>query len=423
MNHEKLILDNGLVLLTMPIPSVRSVCVSIFVVAGARCESGAEAGASHFIEHMLFKGSAKYPSARAISEAIEGIGGFINAGTGREATVYWGKVAHPHARVALEVLSDMLINPIMDPEEYEKERQVIVEEINMLHDSPETLTQMFINDLVWSGHPLGREISGTKESVSELRRDSLLSYMERHYGPSTTVVSVAGAIETPFIRALVTECFAGWRPAAGTTIQSFCDDQTEKRVKVFFKETEQAHICVALPSLPRDHPDQFTLTLANTILGDGMSSRLFQEIRERQALAYSVDSFLMYLQDTGMLGVYAGVDPSRAERALEAVMSEVSRMKDELVTSVELRRAIEYNKGRLLLQMENTSSVAAWYGRQEVLPGRVYSVDEVVELMETTTQEDIQRVMCSLLEPKRLNLAVVGPFKDGDGFARRLELG
>jgi len=420
LSYSKTILDNGLTVVTMPMPFVRSVCISIFLAAGSRFESDAEAGAAHFLEHILFKGSEHWPTARHISEAVEGIGGLLNAGTGREMTMYWVKVAQPHVRVALDVLSDMLMRPLMEPAEMEKERQVIIEEINMLHDSPESQVQSNINQLYWADHPLGREIVGFKETVGAMTREALQAYMGRYYGPARAVVSVAGAIDVAHILDILGENLGRWRPATGGAAPPYRDTQTAPRVNVQYDDTEQAHLCLALPGLPRNHPDQFALTMANTILGDGMSSRLFQEIREHRALAYSVDSSSSYLQDTGMLSVYAGVDPSRALPALDAILAELARLRDAPVLPEELTRAGEYNKGRLLLQMENTSAVASWYGSQETYPGRVYSVDEIIAGMEAITPQDIQRVIGDAFREDKANLAIVGPFKDQGPFAERL---
>ena len=421
MSYGKTVLSNGLTVLTMPVAGVRSVCVSIFVAVGSRYEADAQAGTSHFLEHILFKGCRRWPSARAISEAVEGIGGLLNAGTGREATMYWIKVAQPHTRLAIEVLADMLLHPLLDPAEIRKEQQVVIEEIHMLRDAPESLVQITLNELFWKDHPLGREISGREETVKSLTRQSLLDYIGQYYGPARTVVSVAGAIEPTEVLNIVGECFGEWPAAAGGRPAPYTADQHAPRAVVTFKDTEQAHLCLALPGLARNHPDQFALTMANTILGDGMSSRLFQEIRERQALAYSVDSSSSSLHDTGMLSVYAGVDPERALHTLSAVLIELQRLRDELVTPDELRRALEFNKGRLLLQMENTSSVASWYGSQEIYPGRVYSVDEAVAELERVTREDILRVAQATLLPDKVSLSAVGPFRDQEPFLARLQ--
>ena len=345
MTYQKTVFDNGLTLLAESVPAVRSVAMAVFVATGSRYESDAEAGMSHFVEHVLFKGSSRWPTAQAISEAIEGVGGLVNASTSRETTMYWVKVAQPHVRLALDVLTDMLQHPIMDPREVSKEQRVILEEIGMLHDSPESLVQILITDLLWPNQPLGREISGTRESVSAVTPDTLSEYMGRFYGPNRTFVSIAGAIDVDELSTMIGDYFGAWQPVPGDQPEPYTDSQDAPRVEVGFKETEQAHLCLAMPGLLRDHPDRFTLTLANTILGDGMSSRLFQEIRERQALAYSVDSFVSSLQDTGMMGVYAGVDPHRAEQALVAILNELSRIRNELVSSEELTRAVEFNKG------------------------------------------------------------------------------
>lgn len=415
MNVNKTILDNGLTLLTIPVPFVRSVSITAFIAAGSRLEEEHEAGSSHLLEHMVFKGSRRWPSAGAISETIEGLGGLLNASTGRETTLYWVKIAQPHEPAALELLADMIMHPLMDPEEFEKERRVIIEEINMLYDSPESLVQIILDKLVWPDHPLGREISGTKESLSTITREQLIAYMDAAYGPQTTVLSIAGAIDPEETKEQIRAVFGDWRPVQPRQALPY-EDQHDPAVEVVHKPIEQAHISLGFPSLSRGHPDRFALTLANTVLGDGMSSRLFQELRERQALAYSVDSFVSFLRDTGILGVYAGVDTARTEPALQAILHELRRMRDEPVSEEELTRAKEFNKGRLLLQMENTSAIASWYGRQEVLPGPVYSIDEVVELMDKVTPEDIQRVMVEILRPDQLHRAVVGPFEETDAF-------
>jgi predicted Zn-dependent peptidase len=420
--YQKTVLDNGLRILTSAMPYTRSVSIGFFVGVGSRYESDEQSGVSHFIEHMLFKGTDKRPTARDIAVAIEGIGGIFNAGTGRESSVYWVKVAQPHLDIAADVLVDMLRYSKFDPAELDRERRVIIEEINLTLDTPDSLVHLLINDLVWPNHPLGRDVAGTKENVSTLEREGLLAYLNRHYQPSNVVVSVAGNVEHEAMVGKIADLLGDWAMGEAASYQAAEDDQVEPRLRIHHKETEQAHLCLSVPGIPRDHPDRFKLHLLNTVLGEGMSSRLFTEIREKLGLAYNIYSYNSGMHDTGTVGVYAGVDPGRVEGAIKAILAEWDRLRQETVAVGELARAQEFFKGRLLLQMEDSFSVAAWCGRQEVLSPEVLTVDEVIEAVEAVTVADIQRVAQELFLGERLNLAVVGPFGDEKGFRELLEL-
>ncbi len=419
--YQKSVLDNGLRILTSAMPHTRSVSIGFFIGVGSRYESDEQSGVSHFIEHMLFKGTEKRPTAMDIAVAIEGIGGIFNAATGTESSVYWIKVAQPHLDIAIDVLVDMLRHSRFDPQEIDRERRVIIEEINLTHDTPDSLIHLLINELVWPDHPLGRDVAGSKESLSALDREGLLAYLKRHYQPSSTVVSVAGNVEHDAIVGKMAAFLDDWATGEDASYRPAKDNQAEPRLRVHPKETEQAHLCLSVPGIPRDHPDRFKLRLLNTVLGEGMSSRLFTEIREKRGLAYSIYSYLSAMHDTGAVGVYAGVDPGRIEDAIKAILAEWDRLRQESVPADELNKAKEFVKGRLLLQMEDSFSVAAWYGRQEVLSPEVLTVDEVVEAIEAVTAADVQRVAQELFLGEKLNLAVVGPFEDERGFKELLE--
>jgi predicted Zn-dependent peptidase len=420
--YRKTTLDNGLRILTSTMPHTRSVSIGFFIGVGSRYESDEQSGVSHFIEHMLFKGTAKRPTAREIAVAIEGIGGIFNGGTGRESSLYWAKVARPHFAIALDVLADILCHSRFDPEEINRERLVIAEEISLNLDMPDSLVHLLINDLVWPNHPLGRDIAGTKESLNALDRKDLLAYLKRHYRPSNTVVSVAGDIEDEAVVGEVAASLGDWAAGETASYRPAEDEQAEPRLRIHHKETEQAHLCLVVPGIPRDHSDRFKLRLLNAVLGEGMSSRLFTEIREKRGLAYSVHSYFSALHDTGAVGVYAGVDPRRIEEAIRAILAEWDRLRQEGVPADELAKAKEFIKGRLLLQMEDSFSVAAWFGRQEVLSPEILTVDEVVEAIEAVNTTDIQQLAQGLFQGGKLNLAVVGPFEDGEGFRELLEL-
>ncbi len=309
--YQKTILDNGLRVLTSPMPHAHSVSLVLFTAAGSRYESPEEAGLSHFAEHLCFKGTYRRPTPKEISEAIEGIGGVINGGTDKEATVYWVKVARPHLMLGLDVLSDMVLNSRFDEAEVEKERQVINEEINMSMDSPSFRADLLIDEVLWPDHPLGRDVAGSKETVSRISKKMLLDFMRRQYLPNTTVLGVAGAVEHDEVVQAISRQFRDWTQTSPPPWSPATDNQTSPCLKVEYKDTEQAHLCLALRGLPLLHPDHYALDLLSVILGEGMSSRLFQEIREKQGLAYDIHSYISYFQDAGALIIGAGVDPGQ----------------------------------------------------------------------------------------------------------------
>ena len=408
--YQKTTLDSGLRIISENMPYTRSVCINIFIGAGSRYEPADEAGLSHFIEHLCFKGTQKRATAREISEAIEGVGGVLNAGTDRELTCYWVKVARQHYPLALDVLVDMLRNSSFDAAEIEKERKVIIEELNRCLDSPSERVDMLIDELVWPDQALGRDVAGSRETVSKLSREMALGYLASQYGPSSAVVSVAGNITHDEVVTSVAEVFAGWPQAAPRPWYPAEGEQALARSRVEPRQTEQAHLCLAVPGLSHLHPDRFTLDLLNVVLGEGMSSRLFLEVREKRGLAYAVHSFVSHFMDSGAVTIYAGVDPGHIEGAVGAVLGELARLRDDKVPELELIKAKEMAKGRMLLGMEDTMAVARWLAAQELLMGHIRTVDEVLAIVDAIAAEDIQRVASALFVGTKLNLAVVGPF-------------
>lgn len=410
--YQKSVLDNGLRILTSTMPHTRSVSVGFFIGVGSRYETEKENGITHFIEHMLFKGTTKRPTARDIAVAIEGKGGVFNASTGRELTTYWAKVAQHHFSVALDVLADMLVNSKLDEYELDKERGVIIEEINMTLDHPSDRVHQVATDLIWPDHPLGRDQAGTKESVIGITRSTMREYLSQHYHPANTVLGVAGSIEHDEVVKEVREQLNGWEAKSRRSYVPMEDVQLEPRVRLEHKPTQQAHLSLVLPGIPRSDDDKYRLSLLNTILGQGMSSRLFLEVREKRGLAYSVYSYVSPLHDTGLVGVYAGVHAQQIERAIEAILAELDKTRQQEVSEEELQNAKEFTKGRLLLQMEDSFSVASWIGRQELLEDRVLSLDEVLEEVDAVTTKDVQTVAQRLFQEQKLNLAVVGPYAE-----------
>ena len=406
--YQKSLLNNGLRVVTSTMAHTRSVSIGVFVATGSRYESDAEAGVSHFIEHLCFKGTHRRVTSKELSEEIEGVGGMLNGGTDKELTVYWCKVARPHFSLAVDVLSDMLSNSRFDPKDVDRERQVIIEEINMSLDSPQQRVDTLIDELVWPAHPLGRDVAGSKASVSGLDRENILRYFGEHYSANNAVVSVAGGIDHQEVVDKIEETFSSWQEGRRHGYVAVSDDQSEPRSHSEHRDIEQVHLCLALPALSLNHPDRFALDLLNVILGEGMSSRLFVEIREKLGLAYAVHSYVNHHLDTGSLGVYAGVDPTHLSTTIRAILEQLHHLKDR-VPAEELTKAKELSKGRLLLRMEDTRSVAGWLGGQELLLGKILTVDEVLSIVDAIQAEDLQRVAQHVLLEEKLNLAVVGP--------------
>ena len=406
--YQKTTLDNGLRLIATAMPHTRSVCISIFIGSGSRYEASDEAGISHFVEHLLFKGTDKRPTARAISEAIESIGGILNGGTDKELTVYWAKVPQHHFSLALDVLTDLLLHPRFDPQALERERQIIIEEINMSRDVPSQRANMLIDELIWPDHPLGRDIAGTRQSVKAITRVGMLNYLKGHYQPDNTVVSIAGNVQQPEIVTAVGQILGNWtseQPKSGYTAHK---PKQAKRIKIEKRKTEQAHLCLALPGLPLLHPQRFTLDLLNAILGEGMSSRLFTEIRERLSLAYSIHSYVEHYLDSGAVTVYAGVEPKKLETAIRAILEQLQKLKTP-VPEPELTKAKEFAKGRLLLRLEDSRNVAGWLGGQETLTKRILSPDQIISIIDAITTAELKELAQKLITGTGLRLAVVGP--------------
>jgi len=406
--HQKTTLANGLRLVTESMPHTRSVAISFFIGTGSRYETDKQAGISHFIEHMCFKGTQKRPTSVDVCTVIEGVGGMLNAGTDKELTIYWCKVASPHFDSALDVMVDILTGSIFDPAEIEKERQVIIEEINMSLDSPSQRVSMLIDELMWPGHPLGRDIAGSKESVTGLSREMMLDYMAAQYRPDNAVLAIAGDIQHDEMVEAVSRAVSEWRDIKPLSGYTPYHGKIKRRVLIEKRDTEQTQMCLALPGLSIVHPDRFKLDLLNVILGEGMSSRLFTEIRDKLGLAYSIQSYAEHFLDTGAMTISAGVDDKNLAVAITAILAELARLKGP-VPEAELVKAKELFKGRILLRMEDSRSVSGWLGGQEILNGKILTVDEVVSQVEAITATELQKLAEELFIPAQIRLALVGP--------------
>jgi len=358
----------------------------------------------------------KRPTAQLISEAIDGVGGVLNAATDREYTVFYAKVARQHLDLALDVLVDLVRTPIFDATEMEKERKVIIEELAAVSDSPAEQADLLLDELLWPEQPLGWDVAGTEESVTGISRDMALSYLASQYVPSNIVVSVAGNIDHETVVTAVETAFgkspAGsprpWFPAEGQNGGSRCS--------VLFKRTEQTHIAMATHGIPLGHPDRYAIDLLSVLLGEGMSSRLFMELRERRGLCYDVNAYTTHFLDTGSFGLYAAVDPKNGRVAVDALLEQL-RLLGHGVPPEELQRAKELAKGRMLLRLEDTRSVSGWLGGQETLTHKILSPETVVENIEAVTIADVARVVDNLFEKQKMTLAVVGPHRSDKRFA------
>ncbi|MEC9288870.1 MAG: pitrilysin family protein [Chloroflexota bacterium] len=406
--YQRSALDNKLRVLTSTMDHTQSVSIVICVGAGSRYESDELAGVSHFIEHLPFKGTESWPTARAVSEAIEGVGGVMNASTDREMTVFWIKVARLHYKTAFAVLMDMVLKSRLDPEEVEKEREVIQEELRMIYDQPSYRVDLLIDEAMWPDQAMGRDVGGTLETVADIQQKDIREYMHQQYNPANTVVAVAGNITHEEVVDMLVETTRDWKPLESLEWEPATDTVEGPLVKVERRRSDQTHLCLGVPGLSLTHPDRYVFGLMNTILGDGMSSRLFLNLREEQGLAYDVQSSTSNFRDTGSLVVYCGVEPQKTNDAVKTIVQEFQGM-HEAPSEQELNKAREYTKGRLLLRMEDTRAVASWLGAQELLQGSVSTPDEVVGYLDAVEPADIARVSESFLSDESMRLAVVGP--------------
>ncbi len=372
------------------------------------------------MEHVTFKGTQAFPTTRAVSEAIEGYGGSSNAATDRESTVYWARVPSREADRALSVLAELTVRPLLRSTDIARERDIIVEEIRSYRDDPGQYVFNLFDRAFFGDTPLGWEIAGDEDSVRGLTDEDIRGFWSSSYQPSNLVFAAAGDMEHDDLVARVTELFGSGManvPASAPAPQSPCD-----RVVVEERDLAQAHVCLGLPALPRDHPDQWTLELLNTVLGEGSSSRLFQEVREEAGLAYDVHSFQVDYADTGTLQIYAGVDPNDLNETLDAILDELRRLRDEPVASDELERARAYASGRLELRLEESRHLSAWLGIQEALHDRVLTLDDALGELAKVTVDDVQSLAQRLFRDEGLCLTVISTPNTTSGLEKALTL-
>lgn len=425
---RKITLKNGLRLLTIPMKGIKSVTVLVAVSAGSRYETIKNNGISHFLEHMLFKGTKKRPSALDVASTIDSIGGEFNGSVGKESASFYVKSGARHLPLALDFLSDILANSLFDPKEIEKERGVITEEINLREDTPIAKAGEVFDALLYGKTPLGWRIIGRRENIKKMQRKDFLVYLKRFYQPIRMVVSIVGAIprgkrQEEKVKSLVEKYFGKFRSqGVNPKTFQFTFVQTKPRLKLHYKKTEQAHFCLGVRAFKRVHPDRYALSVLATILGGNMSSRLFTEIREKRGLAYYVRTSTERFYETGNLVTQAGTDINKAQEAIKVILEEYQKVangKWQMANS-ELKKAKEYLRGRLVLELEDSHFVASLYAESELLENKVRTPREIIEGIEKVTVEDVARVAQKIFLSKNLNLAIIGPYKDKEDFAKIL---
>ncbi len=420
--YEKKILKNGLTLLTVPIETASSITMSIFVKAGSRYEEKRINGISHFLEHLHFKGTKKYPTAKKLSETVDEIGGEFNANTGKEHTQYFIRSAYEHLPLVFEVLTDMLQNPIFDEKEMNREKGVIIEEINMYKDNPQIHVESLFEETLWPDQPLGRDIAGTAEVIRSITRDDILSFRQRFYQPSNTIIAISGNFDQRVLEDLVNKYWATVPNKKTNGFKAAHEKQSQPRLSVENKVTEQAHMIVGFCAYPYRHKNNYPLRLLSTVLGGGMSSRMFLRIRERMGLAYYVStSFNNYL-DAGNFFVQAGLKVASAPQALEIILDELRKVRNSGITTKEIKKAKEYIKGKIALAMEDPHEKLEWYLGQEAFTGRIRTIKQAFEELDKVTVDQVNGVATDLIKEKNLNMAIVGPFADKSIFEKRLKL-
>lgn len=420
MKYTKKILGNGLTIIEVPSHDAESVVVDFFVKTGSRSETLKENGISHFLEHFLFKGTKKYPTALAISSLIDSIGGEMNANTGKEHTQYYIKAASKHLPLIFEVLTDMVQNPLLDPVELEREKGVIVEEINMYKDTPMYEIDNILEQTMWPNDVLGRDIAGTKESVTKFTTEMFAGYINRHYQTSNMILGVSGKYNQSILNKLIVKHwqkyprkrFYGWERVA--------DKQSKPRLRLQFKETEQAHLSIGFKGFAYGDKRTAAQSVLSAILGGGMSSRLFMEVRERRGLGYYVRASGGAYQDTGVFNIGAGVQVGKIQEAIKVIGSELKKIKSDLVGDKELQKAKDYIKGKSILALEDNQVRLDWFMESAAFKPKIEIPTDAFKKIDAVTSADIQKAARDLFQNKKMTLAIIGPYKNEKIFKKLL---
>lgn len=406
---QKTVLNNGIRVVTEQIPTAHSVTIGFWVENGSRHETQALNGISHFIEHMLFKGTVQR-TALAIAKEIDSVGGVLNGFTSREYSCYYAKILARKLPMAIDLVSDIVLNSVFDKEEVEKERRVILQEIHMVEDTPDDYVHDRFTRTFWHDHPLGYPVLGTLDSVGDLSRESMIAFMEEQYCGSRILICAAGDLEHQEIVERIDKAFSGVHK--GSNAPRYQEVKYRRGLDICEKDLEQIHLCLGTRALPQDHPNRFESYLLNSILGGSMSSRLFQKIREEHGLAYSAYSYLNCHSDSGALVLYSGTSPSDAAQVVSLMLGELNRLKKDLVTEEELQAAKEQLKGNLLMSMESTDNRMTRLAKNEIYLGRHLSIKEALAGINRVNRESIRRLADFIFTNDYLNLQVMGRYSD-----------
>lgn len=421
MDVHKSVLANGLRLLTIPIPGLESVTCLVLTGVGSRYEPREKLGISHVLEHMAFKGTTKRPKPLDIANLVEGVGGAWNAFTSKEMTGYWIKLSGDHFDLALDVLSDILLNPVLNEKELKKEVGVVLEEAKMRKDTPRIHIYDMFDEQLLGDQPLGWDTIGTPQSLRSLNRSDLTQFISKYYKTENMVVVAAGKVNQD-VTVKIERYFSGLRSGKTPAYQAALMNQEKPRVKIDHRSTEQAHLAIGVEGVSHTDQDYYPLQVMETILGHGMSSRLWESVRENKGLAYTVRTSSDSYHDTGVFVTYAGVDLNKVDSAVEAILFEYHKLRLKKVDPAELVKGKEYIKGRLKLGLEDTEEVATMFGLRELLERRVLTVSDIISLVERVTAEDILRVATRIFKEENLNLSLIGPFNDENRFLKLLKL-
>lgn len=423
MQHNVHTLPNGLRIVLVPMPDIKTATVIVMTGTGSRYETLRENGLAHFLEHMFFKGTTKRPSARAISEELDSIGSVYNAFTAKDRTAYYAKVSSRYLDQALDVITDIYLHSTLPGKEIAKERGAVIQEIDMYEDMPmRTIDNVFDELIFGNEHPLGRTILGPKENIRKFARKDFAEYLKKHYTPASTVVCIAGSFSTPKVLAKTKREFGRLKGGEVSKYIPFAQSQIAPRVAIKEKKTDQTQLMLGVPAYPYLHKDEFALSVLATILGGGMSSRLFLEVREKRGLAYSVHAWAEKYPDTGYFAVQAGVEHGKLEKTVETILAEFRKIKRIKVSATELAKAKAYIKGTSTLALETSDAVAGNAATSVVSLGKVRTLEEILKAVDKVTAADIQHVARDILKTEGLNLAIIGPHLHKGDFLKLLRL-
>jgi len=423
MKYNVHILKNGLRVVLVPMKGTETATVIVMSGTGSRYEDKRENGLAHFLEHMFFKGTKKRPSARAISEELDGVGSVYNAFTAKERTAYYAKVSARYLDVALDVISDIFLNSTLPAQEITKERGAIIQEIDMYEDMPMRTVDNVFDELIFGKeHPLGRTVLGPKESIRTFSRKDFATYLKRNYTPLNTVVCIAGAFDEKKVLAKVTKDFGSLKHGNPPTFITFASEQNTPRVAIKEKKTDQTQFIIGVPAYPYLHKDEYALAVLATVLGGGMSSRLFTEVREKRGLAYSIQAWIERYPDTGYLAVQAGVEHAKLKKTIKTILEEFKKIKRVKVYASELKKAKQFIKGTMTLSLETSDEIANHAASTIINIGRVRPLEEILKGIDSVSANDIQRVARDLFQTNKLNLAIIGPHLDQKRFTSLLRI-